>query len=133
MGLLNSGMLGMLPMLMQQQQQPGMGAMSDREAGMMGQQAPPPPQGGPMGGGLAGAFSNNPQFQQQLQAMMSQQSPGFQGAQMQQPQMPVGTTPQQPGGARNMRGALFGNPLNNYGTQGDPSQYFMNLLGRSQG
>lgn len=28
-------------------------------------------------GGLQGAFSNNPQFQQQLQALLSRQSPGF--------------------------------------------------------
>lgn len=110
MGLLNSGMLGLLPMLMQQQEQ-------------QPQQAPSPPQGGPMGGGMAGAFSNNPQFMQQLQAMQNQQSPGFQGAQMQPPQMPVGTTPQQPGGTSNMRGSRFGMPLDG----------FYGLLGRQQG
>lgn len=100
MGLLNAGMLGMLPALMQQRDQPS-------------QMPLPPPQGGPMGGGLAGAFSGNPQFQQQLQAMMQQQSPGFQGAQMNPPQVPVGTTPAQPNARANARG--------------------MSLLGRSQG
>lgn len=119
MGLLNSGMLGMLPMLMQQQQQP--------------QQAPPPPQGGPMGGGLAGAFSNNPQFMQQLQAMQNQQSPGFQGAQMQPPQMPVSTSA--PTGRNVTGGGMGGNPLNNYGmSMGDPlQQYLMRRMGQQGG
>lgn len=88
MGLLNASMFGALPALMQQ------GAP---------QQSIAPPQMPPMpnsGNALAGAFSGDPRFQQQLQAMMmgqqqnpGSQSPGFQGPQMNQPQMPVGAMP----------------------------------------
>lgn len=86
-----------------------------------------------MGGGLAGAFSNNPQFMQQLQAMQNQQSPGFQGAQMQPPQMPVSTSA--PTGRNVTGGGMGGNPLNNYGmSMGDPlQQYLMRRMGQQGG
>lgn len=74
---------------------PGMGRPQAPQFGQpgggMGQMMPPQmPQAG--GGGLAQAFSGNPQFQAQLQAMLQQQSPGFQGAQMTPPQ-PAGGAP----------------------------------------
>lgn len=42
------------------------------------------------GGGMMGAFSQNPQFQDQLsQLMMNQQGPGYGPVQFSPPQMPV--------------------------------------------
>lgn len=41
------------------------------------QQISPLMQQTPQFGGIMGAFSQNPQFQQQLQGLMGQQSPGF--------------------------------------------------------
>ena len=121
MGLLNSGMLGILPMLMQQQQ-PGMGAMSDTEAQQMRPQLPP------NSSGMPGAFSGNPQFMQQLQAMQNQQSPGFQGAVMTPPQTQMSTTAPMQGAPGS--GGRFGNPMNNYGMGTDPMQALMQRMGR---
>lgn len=72
------------------------------------------------GNGMMNAFSGNPQFQQQLQAMLSQQSPGFQGPQMTMPQTPVSTAPvgnTNPGmgGYRGMRSSLGLNGLSMLG------------------
>lgn len=82
---------------------------------------------------LVGAFSGNPQFQQQLQAMMTQQGPGFLGPQMVAPPAPMGMQSQAPGMGGRANGALLGNPMNNYGMQmGDPMQFMLSRLGPQQ-
>ena len=133
MGLLSglgadSGMFGLLPMLMQQQQgQRGMGAISDQEASQLGGLTPP---SAPMGGGLAGAFSGNPQFQQQLQAIQNGQGPGHQAPQFTPPPMQMSAAPPT-GGQGGMLGGRGGNPMNNYGMGTDPMQALMQRMGRS--
>lgn len=92
-------------------------SMAPPQMGMT--QSPPPQQGMPanagppmipqMGGGMPGAFSGNPQFQQQLQMLMQGQGPGTQPVQYTPPQMPMSTQAPRPGGQQNMPpGSLLG-------------------------
>lgn len=53
----------------------------------------PPMAQAPMGGGLAAQFSQNPQFQQQLMALMGGQGPGMQQPQFTPPPVQVGMGP----------------------------------------
>lgn len=71
--------------------------------------------GAPQSGGMLGAWANNPQFQQYLQAMMQGQGPGMGMPQHMAPQMPMGGAPMQqqrggfgaPGGAPLMQPRLY--------------------------
>lgn len=56
----------------------------------------------PQGGGLMGAFSGSPDFQNQLGAIMAGQGPGRQPPQFTPPQMPMGM-----GAAPNQGGQMF--------------------------
>lgn len=79
----------------------------------MGPAQRPPMQGGAppnMRGGLSGAFSGNPQFQQQLQQMMQMQGPGMQAPQFTPP--PGGPMSTQIPGANGVAGHGAGDPRN---------------------
>lgn len=52
-----------------------------------------PPQMPQQGGGFLGAFSGNPQFQQQLMQLLNNQGPGFQPVPMTPPATPMQTGP----------------------------------------
>lgn len=69
-----------------------------------------PPQMPQMGGGLMGAFSGNPGFQDQLGAIMGGQGPGRMAPQFTPPQMPMNTMPPMGGDPRGGlgQGALGG-------------------------
>lgn len=80
----------------------------------MGMMPPTMPQGmGPMSngeyGGMMGAFSGNPQFQAQLQALMQGQGPGTQPMQFTPPPVQMSTQAPRAGGQQGMPpGGLLG-------------------------
>lgn len=104
-------------------QQPGMGPISNHDAGLgAAMLGPPPTMGmGPMSNNdFLSAFGNNPQFMQQLQAMQNGQGPGRQAPQFTPPPMQMDTGVNGMSGANRQRG--FGQA----GGQIDPLAFLRN-------
>lgn len=106
MGLLSG--LGALP------QAGGGNAMANLLPLLLGQGGQTPPIAPPQQpqGGMPGAFSGNPQFMQQLQAIMQGQGPGMSAPQFTPPAFQMSTAPLNPQeGPRSWRDRLRGGML----------------------